>query len=129
MKSTPPIMNWISRASANSAASPDRSGGIECQEHAGVAQRFGACRLIELGETYNIACAGENVGNDRLTLLAQFEGDDERWSAQLHAPPRLARLRSQSRAESPSTGARKTQGIHSPCRRRSCALSAASEYR
>src|SRR5262245_28055001 len=86
MKSTPPIMNWISRASANSAASPDRSGGIECQEHAGVAQRFGAGRLIELGETHNIACAGESVGNDRLTLLAQFEGDDERWSAKLHAP-------------------------------------------
>jgi hypothetical protein len=36
---------------------------------------------------------------------------------------------SQSRAESPSTGARKTQGIHSPCRRGSWALRAASEYR
>jgi hypothetical protein len=47
---------------------------------------FGAGRLIELGEIYNIACAGESVGNDRLTLLAQFEGDDERWSAKLHTP-------------------------------------------
>jgi hypothetical protein len=35
---------------------------------------------------YNIACAGEGVGNDCLSLLAQFEGDDERWSAKLHAP-------------------------------------------
>jgi len=67
-------------------AGPQLFGGIECQEHAGVAQRFGAGRLIELGEAYNIACAGESVGNDRLTLLAQSEGDDERWSAKLHAP-------------------------------------------
>ena len=52
----------------------------------GLAQRFGAGRLIELGKVYNIACAGESVGDDRLTLLAQFEGDDERWSAKLHAP-------------------------------------------
>src|SRR6516165_2148503 len=66
-------------------AGPQFFGGIECQEHAGVAQGFGAGRLIELGEIYNIACAGEGVGNDRLTLLAQFEGDDERWSAKLHA--------------------------------------------
>ena len=42
-------------------------------------------RPIELGEMYDSAYAGEGVGNDRLTLLAQFEGDDERWSA-LHAP-------------------------------------------
>ena len=27
---------------------------------------------------------GEGVGNDRLTLLAQFECDDERWSAKFH---------------------------------------------
>src|SRR5262249_58720654 len=67
-------------------AGPQLFGGIECQEHAGVAQRFGAGRPIELGEIYNIACAGEGVGNDRLTRLAQFEGDDERWSAKLHAP-------------------------------------------
>src|SRR5262249_6892723 len=60
-------------------------GGIECQEDASVAQRFGAGRLIELSEIYNIACAGEGVGNDRLTRLAQFEGDDKRWWAQLHA--------------------------------------------
>src|SRR6516162_7284312 len=67
-------------------AGPQLFGGIECQEHAGVAQRFGAGRLIELGEIYDIACAGEGVGNDCLTRLAQLEGDDERWSAQLHAP-------------------------------------------
>src|SRR6516165_2764343 len=67
-------------------AGPQLFGGIECQEHAGVAQRFGAGRLIELGEVYNIACAGEGVGNDCLTRLAQLEGDDERWSAKLHAP-------------------------------------------
>src|SRR5262249_42563011 len=66
-------------------AGPQLFGGIECQEHAGVAQRFGAGRLIELSEIYNIACAGEGVGNDRLTRLAQFEGDDKRWWAQLHA--------------------------------------------
>ena len=66
---------------------------------AGIAQRFGAARLIELGEYIDSACAGESVGNDRLTLFAQFEGDDERWSAQLHAPPRLARIGSRSRAE------------------------------
>jgi hypothetical protein len=36
--------------------------------------------------------AGESVGDNRLTLLAQFEGDDKRWSAQAHASPRLARL-------------------------------------
>jgi hypothetical protein len=65
--------------------------GVKCQERAGIAQRFGAGRLIELGEIYDSACTGESVGNDRLTLFAQFEGDDERWSAQLHAPPRLAR--------------------------------------
>src|SRR5262249_27053035 len=80
-------------------AGPQLFGGIECQEHAGAAQRFGAGRLIELGEIYDIACAGEGVGNDRLMLLAHFEGDDERWSAQLHAPPRLPRLGSRSRAE------------------------------
>src|SRR5262252_8374983 len=60
-------------------AGPQLFGSIECQEHAGVAQRFGAGRLIELGEIYNIAYAGEGVANDRLTLLAQSECDDERW--------------------------------------------------
>ena len=59
----------------------------------------GAGRLIELGEIYDSACAGESVGDDRLTLLAQLEGDDERWSAQLHALTRLARIGSRSRAE------------------------------
>jgi hypothetical protein len=48
------------------------------------------------GPVYDSACAGESVGNDRLTLLAQLEGDDERWSAQFHASPRLARLGSRS---------------------------------
>src|SRR5262245_41832718 len=67
-------------------AGPQLFGGIECQEDAGPAQRFGAGRLIELGKIYNIACAGESVGNDRLTRLAQFEGDDKRWWAKLHAP-------------------------------------------
>ena len=88
MKSTPAIMNWISRAPSNSSASPEPQffGGVKCQERAGVAQCFGAGRLIELGEIYDSACAGESVGNDCLTLLAQFEGDDERWSAQLHTP-------------------------------------------
>ena len=37
-------------------------------------------------EIYDSACAGESVGNDRLTLLAQLEGDDERWSAQSMRP-------------------------------------------
>ena len=68
-------------------------------ERAGIAQRFGAGRLIELGEIYDSACAGESIGNDCLTLLAQFEGDDERWSAQLHTPPRLAQISSRRRAE------------------------------
>src|SRR5262249_36895068 len=34
-----------------------------------------------------------------VVLLAQFEGDDERWSAQLDVPPILPRLGSRSRAE------------------------------
>ncbi len=79
-------------------AGPQFFGGVKCQERAGVAQRFGAGRLIELGEIYDCACAGESVGNGRLTLLAQLEGDDERWSAQLHTPPRLARLGPRCRA-------------------------------
>ena len=79
-------------------AGPQFFGGVKCQERAGVAQRCGAGHLIELGEIYDSACAGESVGNDRLTLLAQFEGDDERWSAQFHAPPRLARTRLTKRA-------------------------------
>src|SRR5215831_11661842 len=90
-------------------AGPQLFRGIECQEDAGVAQRFGAGRLIELGEVYNIACTGESVGNDRLTLLAQFEGDDERWSAKLHASPRLARLGSRSRAEYVLIGALRSE--------------------
>ncbi len=67
-------------------AGPQLFGGIKCQEHAGVTQRFGAGHLIELREIYDSAYASEGVGNDRLTLLAQFECDDERWSAKLHAP-------------------------------------------
>ena len=100
MKSTPPIMNWISLAPSKSSslAGPQFFGGVKCQEHAGITQRFGAGRLIELGEIYDSACAGESAGNDRLTLLAQLEGNDERWSALLHAAPRLARLGSRSRA-------------------------------
>jgi hypothetical protein len=70
-------------------AGPEFFEGVKCQERAGIAQRFGAGRLIELGEIHDSARAGESVGDDRLTLLAQLEGDDERWSAQLHAPPRL----------------------------------------
>jgi len=58
---------------------------------ASVAQRFSAL-LIELGEIYHSTCAGESVGNDRLTPLAQLEGNDERLSFQFRAPPRLARL-------------------------------------
>ena len=48
-----------------------------------------AGRVIELSEIDDSACAGESGGNDRLTLLAHLEGDDEGWSAQLHAAPRL----------------------------------------
>ena len=33
-----------------------------------------------------LAGAGENVGHNRLTPLTQFEGDDERWPAQIHPP-------------------------------------------
>ena len=58
---------------------------------------FRGGRLIELSETDDSACAGESVGNDRLTLLAHLEGDDEGWSAQLHAAPRLARVGSKRR--------------------------------
>jgi hypothetical protein len=79
-------------------ARPQFFGGAKCQERAGVAQRFGAGRLLELGEVYDSACAGESVGNDRLTLLAQLEGDDERWSAQLHAPPKISATRLTKRA-------------------------------
>src|SRR6516225_190123 len=96
MKSTPAIMNWISRAPSNSAASPDRSS-LEVLNVKSAPVLRG--RLIELGEIYDSACAGESVGNDRLTLLAQLEGDDERWSAQFHALPRLARLGSRRRDE------------------------------
>src|SRR5262249_53447192 len=54
-----------------------------CQRRRAV---YGKCSTeYTRGTLYNIACAGESVGNDRLTLLAQFEGDDERWSAKLHA--------------------------------------------
>ena len=37
-------------------------------------------------QLYDSAYPGESVGNDRLTRLAQFEGDDEGWWAKLHAP-------------------------------------------
>jgi hypothetical protein len=50
-------------------------GGIERQEHAGVAQRLGTGRLIELGKINDTGCTGESVGSDRLAPLAQFEGD------------------------------------------------------
>src|SRR5262249_9356895 len=54
-----------------------------CQRRRAV---YGKCSTeYTRGTLYNIACAGESVGNDRLTLLAQFEADDERWSATLHA--------------------------------------------
>src|ERR1700681_4818245 len=65
---------------------PQVFGGIVCQERASVAQRFGSRRPIKLGEIYDDACASESVGNDRLTPLAEFEGNDERWSTQLHTP-------------------------------------------
>jgi hypothetical protein len=35
--------------------------GVKCQERAGIAQRFGAGRLIELGEIYDSACTGESA--------------------------------------------------------------------
>jgi succinate dehydrogenase/fumarate reductase flavoprotein subunit len=60
------------------------------------------CRVTELGDielnvprTRRYSPVGVVRGP---TLLAQLEGDDERWSAQLHAAPRLARLGSRSRA-------------------------------
>jgi hypothetical protein len=37
-------------------------------------------------------------GAQYMDIAAQLEGNDERWSAQFHAPPRLARLGSRSRA-------------------------------
>jgi hypothetical protein len=42
-----------------------------------IAQRLGAGRLVELGEIDDWACTGESVSDDRLALLAQFEGNDE----------------------------------------------------
>ena len=45
--------------------------GLNGEERAGVAQRFGAGRLIELGEIYDSACAGESVGNDRFSLSSK----------------------------------------------------------
>ena len=87
-------------------AGPQFLGGVKCQQRAGVAQCFGAGRLVELGEIYDSACAGESVGNNCLTLLAQFEGNDEGWSAQLHSAPRLARVGSKAiNTCSPLTGA------------------------
>ena len=84
-------MNWISRAPTNSfAAGPQFFGGVNCQEHAGVAQRFGARRFIKLGEIDDGACAGESIGNDCLAPVAQLEGDDERWSVQLHGAPKIS---------------------------------------
>src|SRR5262249_23926600 len=61
--------------------------------HAGVAQRVGARRFIQLSEIDDGACAGEGVGNNRLTPLAQLEGDDERWSAQLHDTMKISATR------------------------------------
>ncbi|MGB3743975.1 MAG: hypothetical protein WBD11_05505 [Xanthobacteraceae bacterium] len=65
-------------------ARPQFFGSVECQEHAGVAQRLGARRFIEFGEIYDSACASESVDNNCLAFLAQREGYDEWWSAQLH---------------------------------------------
>src|SRR4029077_1731678 len=49
-------------------AGPQFFGSVKRQERAGVAQRFGARRLIKLGEIYDSACAGESVGNNRLSF-------------------------------------------------------------
>jgi hypothetical protein len=57
MKSTPPKLDQPRAGQQRYLAGPQFFGGIECQEHAGVAQRFGAGRLIELGGIYNIASA------------------------------------------------------------------------
>jgi hypothetical protein len=51
---------------------------------AGVAQCLGARRFIELDEIYDSACASESVYNNCLAFLAQREGYDEWWLAQLH---------------------------------------------
>src|SRR5262249_59487300 len=48
--------------------------------------------------------------NDRLTILAQFEGDDERWSAKLHASPRLA-VRSENRSDQMAAAKKLTAAI------------------
>ena len=85
-----------------------------CQERASVAQRFGSRRPIKLGEIYDDACASESVGNDRLTPLAEFEGNDERWSTQLHTPPRLPRLGSRNCAEYVWFGAVRSENRNNP---------------
>src|SRR5262249_130412 len=45
-------------------------GRVECQEHAGFSQCFGARRFIELSEIYDGACTSESVAHNCLTLLA-----------------------------------------------------------
>jgi hypothetical protein len=58
-----------------------------CQERASVAQRFSSRRPIEFGQIYDSACAGESVGNDRFTPLAEFEGNNEWWPRETAPPP------------------------------------------
>jgi hypothetical protein len=80
MKSTPAMVNWISRALCNSAASPDRrSLAVLCVKSAPALQGFSSRRLIQFGEIYDGACAGELIGKDRFAPVAEFEGNDERW--------------------------------------------------
>jgi hypothetical protein len=45
------------------------------------------------------AAATRSRARSKSATVAQFEGDDERWSAKLHASPRLPRLGSRSRDE------------------------------
>jgi hypothetical protein len=61
-------------------------------------------RFVDFGFGAPVPCAelcGEGVGNDRLTRLAQFEGDDKRWWAKLHAPQDYRDSARKSRAELP----------------------------
>jgi transposase len=71
MKSTPAIMNWISRAPSNSSASPGRSSleVFKCQQRAGVAQCFGAGRLAP-----SLIPTGDRVKTNRrdATMLARL---------------------------------------------------------
>jgi hypothetical protein len=79
-------------------ARPQLLRGVKCQERAGVTQRLGASRLIELGEIYDSACAGESVGNDRLTLALSSKATTSggRLSS-MHS--QVARLGSRRRAQ------------------------------